>query len=71
VLGARLRDCAGVVLATTGRTAEQIFGSTDAMKVRSCMTLFQRAAPHEPVFTQVLGRYYGGVADDATDARLG
>jgi uncharacterized protein (DUF1810 family) len=71
VLGTRLRECAGVVLADRGRTAEEIFGSTDAMKLRSCMTLFHRAAPDEPVFVQVLDRYYGGVADEATDARLG
>jgi uncharacterized protein (DUF1810 family) len=70
VLGARLRECAGIVLATKGRTAEEIFGSLDAMKLRSCMTLFHRAAPDEPVFAQVLDRYYGGVADEATDARL-
>ncbi len=70
VLGARLRECAGIVLATKGRTSEEIFGSLDAMKLRSCMTLFHRAAPDEPVFAQVLDRYYGGVADEATDARL-
>lgn len=71
MLGARLRECAGVVLATTGRTAVEILGSTDAMKLRSCMTLFHRAAPDESVFAQVLNHYYGGVADEATDARLG
>lgn len=71
VLGARLRECAGFVLATRGRTAVEILGPTDAMKLRSCMTLFHRAAPDEPVFAQVLDRYYGGVADEATDARLG
>jgi uncharacterized protein (DUF1810 family) len=70
VLGTRLRECAGLVLATTGRTAEEILGPTDAMKLRSCMTLFHRAAPDEPLFAQVLDRYYGGVADDATDKRL-
>jgi len=70
MLGARLRECAGVVLATRGWTAEEIFGPTDAMKVRSCMTLFHRAAPDEAVFGQVLDRYYGGVVDEATDARL-
>ncbi len=70
VLGARLRECAGIVLETRGRTASDIFGSLDAMKVRSCMTLFHRAAPDEPVFAQVLERFYGGVADEATDARL-
>ncbi len=34
------------------------------------MTLFRRAAPDEPVFGTVLERYFGGVADAATDARL-
>jgi uncharacterized protein (DUF1810 family) len=71
VLGVRLRECVEAVLATTGRTALEIFGSTDAMKLRSSMTLFHRAAPDEPVFAQVLGRYYDGIADEATDARLG
>lgn len=71
VLGARLRECAGIVLATTDLTAEQIFGSTDAMKLRSSMTLFHRAALGEPLFGQVLDHFYGGVADEATDARLG
>jgi uncharacterized protein (DUF1810 family) len=70
VLGSRLRECAQLVLATKGRTADEIFGSTDAKKLRSCMTLFHRAAPDEPVFAQVLERYYDGVADAATDARL-
>ncbi|HEX7611856.1 MAG TPA: DUF1810 domain-containing protein, partial [Candidatus Limnocylindrales bacterium] len=50
ILGLRLRECAGILLATEGRTAEQIFGSVDAMKLRSCMTLFHRAAPDETVF---------------------
>jgi uncharacterized protein (DUF1810 family) len=68
VLGTRLRECAGIVLETQGRTASDIFGSLDAMKVRSSMTLFQRAAPDEPVFGKVLARFYGGVADDATTA---
>ncbi len=71
VLGVRLRECAGLILASPGRTATEIFGSLDAKKVRSSMTLFHRAAPEEAVFEQVLDRYYGGVADDATDARLG
>jgi uncharacterized protein (DUF1810 family) len=70
VLGSRLRECATVVLATRGRTAVEIFGPIDAMKVRSCMTLFHRAAPDDPVFTNMLDRYYGGLADEATDARL-
>jgi uncharacterized protein (DUF1810 family) len=71
VLGARLRDCAGTIVSTPGLTAEQILGSIDAMKLRSCMTLFHRAAPEEPLFARVLDRFYGGVADEATDTRLG
>jgi uncharacterized protein (DUF1810 family) len=71
VLGARLRECAGIVLAVKGRSAGEIFGELDAMKVRSSMTLFHRAAPDEPLFQQVLDRYYGGVPDALTDARLG
>jgi uncharacterized protein (DUF1810 family) len=71
LLGARLRECAGIVLATPARTAEQIFGPLDAMKVRSCMTLFHRAAPDEPLFAKVLERFYGGAADATTDALLG
>jgi uncharacterized protein (DUF1810 family) len=71
VLGPRLRECVSAVLATSGATAEAIFGSLDAMKVRSSMTLFHRAAPDEPLFVEVLERFYGGVEDQATDALLG
>ncbi len=70
VLGARLRECVGLLLAIEGRSADEIFGPLDAMKVRSSMTLFHRAAPDEPEFRLVLARYYGGVADPATDERL-
>jgi uncharacterized protein (DUF1810 family) len=70
VLGARLRESAGAVLATRGRTAEEIFGPIDAVKLRSSMTLFQFAAPDEPVFGEVLDRYFGGVADAATETLL-
>jgi uncharacterized protein (DUF1810 family) len=70
ILGVRLRECAAAVLGTTGQTAEEILGSVDAMKLRSSMTLFHRAAPNEPLFTQVLERFYGGIADALTDALL-
>jgi uncharacterized protein (DUF1810 family) len=71
VLGARLRECAEALLATGGRTADDILGSVDAMKVRSSMTLFRRAAPDEPVFGRVLDRFYGGRPDPATETMLG
>jgi uncharacterized protein (DUF1810 family) len=70
VLGARLRECAEAILASGDRTAEEILGSIDAKKLRSSMTLFHRAAPDEPVFREVLDRYYGGLTDTATDDRL-
>jgi uncharacterized protein (DUF1810 family) len=70
VLGARLRECAVLLLEGAGGSAEGIFGPVDARKLRSCMTLYHRAAPEDPMFGQVLGRFFGGVADKATDAIL-
>jgi len=71
VLGLRLRECIGLVLAVRDRTAEDVFGATDAKKLRSCMTLFHRAAPGEPLSRQVLDAWFGGMPDDRTDMLLG
>jgi uncharacterized protein (DUF1810 family) len=71
VLGARLNECARLLTELSGSSADDIFGGVDAMKLRSSMTLFARAAPGNPLFGQVLDRYYGGVADQATDRLLG
>jgi uncharacterized protein (DUF1810 family) len=70
VLGPRLIECAGIVADAQARTAEQIFGGIDAQKLHSSMTLFLRAAPGEPLFAQVLERYFDGRADSATDERV-
>jgi uncharacterized protein (DUF1810 family) len=70
VLGPRLIECAGILAQLQDRDAEQIFGAIDAQKLRSSMTLFARAAAAEAVFAQVLGRYFDGVPDPATDQRL-
>jgi uncharacterized protein (DUF1810 family) len=70
VLGARLRECAAVV-AELPPGAEAIFGSVDAMKLRSSMTLFLRAVPDEQVFRDVLDRHFAGRADPMTDQILG
>jgi uncharacterized protein (DUF1810 family) len=70
VLGARLEECARILDELQGRSAEEIFGPVDAMKLRSSMTLFARAAPESPHFRAVLDRYFGGVADAATETRL-
>jgi uncharacterized protein (DUF1810 family) len=70
VLGRRLRECAAIVGGLQGRTADQVFGGTDAQKLRSCMTLFTHASPDEPVFRQVLDQFFGAVADPATEQRI-
>ena len=70
VLGARLAECAAILSGLPGRTAEQVFGEVDALKLRSSMTLFMHAAPGEPVFRQVLDRYFSGVPDSATEQRI-
>jgi uncharacterized protein (DUF1810 family) len=70
VLGPRLLECAAAAAAVPGRTAEQVFGEIDAVKLRSSMTLFMRAAPDEPVFGQVIERYFGGEPDPETDRRI-
>ncbi len=57
VLGPRLRELTAIVNAVQGRAAEQIFGGVDALKFRSCMTLFAAVAPDEPVFRQALDKY--------------
>jgi uncharacterized protein (DUF1810 family) len=70
VLGGRLREAASALLELQGGTAEQILGSIDATKLRSSMTLFALAAPAEPVFREVLARYFEGREDPATLERL-
>ncbi len=70
VLGPRLAECARVLAATDGKTATQIFGDVDAIKLRSSMTLFLAVGPDEPAFGQVLAKYFDGKPDEATLARL-
>lgn len=71
VLGARLRELAGLVLAHTDRSAHEIFGWPDDVKFHSCMTLFSRAVPDERVFRTALDRFFGGSEDAGTLALLG
>ena len=67
VLGARLKDCAELVLAApSGLTALGILGSPDDLKLRSSMTLFAAVARNESVFRDVLERFYEGEPDKAT-----
>jgi uncharacterized protein (DUF1810 family) len=67
LLGARLRECGALLLALPpGRSALQVFGSIDVLKLKSCLTLFERAAPDELLFGALLDRFYGGERDAAT-----
>ncbi|NKN36546.1 DUF1810 domain-containing protein [Agrobacterium sp. a22-2] len=70
VLGDRLWECCEILLSLDGRSAEEIFGYPDVLKLRSSMTLFSRAGGGDTVFDQVLTRFYNGEADPATLARL-
>jgi uncharacterized protein (DUF1810 family) len=70
VLGPRLRECIDVLMGVSGQTADDIFGSVDAQKLRSSMTLFLRASPHDCDFAQVLDRYFDGQPDATTDGLL-
>jgi uncharacterized protein (DUF1810 family) len=70
LLGARLRECTCALLEHDGVSAEHVLGSVDAMKFRSSMTLFARAAPEQELFGRALEKFFDGVADAATEARL-
>lgn len=65
VLGPRLRAACEAILDAEG-DAEAILGPIDAMKLRSSMTVFERAAPDEPLFRAVLDRFYAGERDSRT-----
>ncbi|KAA6182585.1 DUF1810 domain-containing protein [Thiohalocapsa marina] len=71
VLGPRLLTCAEAVLAVEGKSAQEIFGSPDDLKLRSCATLFAQVSPGGSVFHRLLEAYFGGKADDRTLALLG
>lgn len=70
VLGPRLRACTRLMLAIEGRDATAVLGTPDDLKFRSCMTLFDRAAPDEALFAQALQRYFEGAPDPRTLALL-
>ena len=71
VLGARLLQCTELVIAIQGSDPEDIFGDVDAMKFRSCMTLFAAADPGNPVFSRALEKYFAGEGDPLTRSYLG
>jgi uncharacterized protein (DUF1810 family) len=72
VLGPRLRESARALCEPArDAPAEEVLGGVDALKLRSSMTLFARADPAEPLFAEVLGRYFAGAPDTRTEELLG
>jgi uncharacterized protein (DUF1810 family) len=66
ILGPRLLESAQAILGVDGRSALEVFGSPDNMKLRSSATLFASVSPAGSVFEQLLDRYFGGKPDDKT-----
>ena len=66
VLGPRLVECAAAALAAPGRSAREIFGQPDDMKLRSSATLFALVSPAESVFHRLLDRFFSGEGDPRT-----
>lgn len=71
LLGPRLLECVQALMGHAGRSAESILGGIDALKLRSCLTLFARAAPDEAVFGQALAAFCAGQPDPRTLQMLG
>ena len=70
VLGPRLLKCAEAALAVEGRSATEIFGSPDNLKLKSCATLFAQVQPAGSVFDRLLAKYYMGARDEKTLTQL-
>jgi len=70
VLGPRLRECVGLLLGVEGRSAHEILGSPDDLKLRSCLTLFDAVAAGDDLFARALAKFYAGQPDPATLALL-
>jgi uncharacterized protein (DUF1810 family) len=71
LLGARYRECVAALQDLVGTTAEAVFGSIDAAKLQSSLTLFAEAAPGDPLFEAALQRWFGGDKDKRTVDILG
>jgi uncharacterized protein (DUF1810 family) len=70
-LGPRLRECCELLDNHANTSAEAIFGSVDALKLHSCLTLFLRASSGDVLFEGLLSRYFGGQQDAKTLELLG
>ena len=66
LLGTRLVECTNILISLSDLSAEDIFGFPDDLKLKSSMTLFSTVSEGNPVFTEVLDKYFGGVRDEKT-----
>ena len=66
VLGPRLRECCQALLAHPHRRILDVLGSPDHLKLRSCLTLFERVAGDKSIFADLLETFYAGERDDRT-----
>lgn len=64
VLGARLIEITEALYELNCYDLVSVLGLTDALKLRSCMTLFNRAIPQQQLFKKVLDKYCQGMEDD-------
>jgi uncharacterized protein (DUF1810 family) len=71
LLGPRLVECAEALLALAGRSARDVFGVPDDVKLRSSMTLFELAEPERAVFGAVIDKYFHGDRDERTTELAG
>ncbi|AHD13863.1 calpastatin [Pseudomonas sp. FGI182] len=70
LLGPRLEACVTALLQHSDKSAREMLGSPDHLKLRSCLTLFARAEPDNPLFQLALVQFYGGDQDALTLAML-
>ena len=70
VLGPRLRECTRLVCQISETTIQEIFGSPDDMKFRSCMTLFSRADGDDGIFQEALSKFFSGKPDELTLSKV-
>lgn len=66
ILGARLTECVEAVLAAEARTAVEVFGHPDDLKLRSSATLFAAVSPAGSLFERLLAKWFGSEPDKAT-----
>jgi len=71
LLGPRLEACVTALVQHSDKSAREILGSPDDLKLRSCLTLFSQVAPDHPLFELALAQFYAGEPDLRTLALLG